>query len=225
MRIRSFVVLAGAAALGFPAASAAATAVTSPSFAGYGQNNNSGHSSLKVSATLVVPKLKCGKKNAAFTPNIGVESSNGASWSGLVLVCSKGKQHGFLNVGVNEQSINYKKGVAVRAGDTVVLTAVESGSKTTDTILDKTRKFKKQHSGPGATSVSDPWIGENIWLKNPLPNFGTLRFTNGRVNGQPFGSWPGGLTRWKLEATTGGGIKAGPFTSGGTEFSTHYLLP
>jgi hypothetical protein len=111
----------------------------------------------------------------------------------------------------------------VKAGDTVVLTVSANASRSTATVVDKTRKFKKQFSGTGSTSLSDPWTGANTWSVNePIPNFGTLKFTNDLVNGQPFGSWPGGKTRWTMETTSNQVVKSSAFSGGGKVFAMHY---
>jgi hypothetical protein len=201
---------------------ARAVAKVSVTFAGYGQNGNSS-SSLKVTATLVVPKLKCGTKASAFFPNIGFSTAGAPSWAGLFIGCSHGKQHAWPAVGFNGAETDYKTGAAVKAGDTVVLTVSENATDTVVTVLDKTQRFKKRLTGAGSSGVSDPWIGENTWNDTlPLPNFDTLKFADDRVNGAPFGTWPGGLTRWTMKPTTGGVITTGPFSSSGTAFATHY---
>ena len=93
MRIRSLFVLAGAAALTFPAASAARSdTVVNTSFAGYSLNATA-ESSLKDTATFVVPKLKCGHTDAAFWANIGFANDAGTSTAGLFMGCKGGKEH------------------------------------------------------------------------------------------------------------------------------------
>jgi hypothetical protein len=222
MRIRSLVIAAAGAALMFPAVAVARISagmnrngpVVNSTFAGYGQNN-SAQSSYKVTATFVVPTLKCGASKSAFFPNVGVQ----ANWAGLFLGCSKHKQHAWPSVAAGNVSRNYRSSV-VKAGDTVVLTVSANASKSTATVVDKTRKFKKQFSGTGSTSLSDPWTGANTWSVNePIPNFGTLKFTNDLVNGQPFGSWPGGKTRWTMETTSNQVVKSSPFSGGGKVFT------
>ena len=220
MQVRKLVAIAGALALVFPAASAARSTNVSSSFAGYGQNNNTSSSSLNVTATLVVPKVKCGKKDTGFTPNVGL--STAFSSAGVFVGCLRGKERAWPSLSVNGADTS-SRSAAVKAGDTIVLTVSENAAKTTVTVADMTQKFKKQRTGTGST-ISDPWIGENTWKNLPLPAFGTLKFTDGLVNAKPFGTWSGGVTKWEM-VTTSGTIRAGAFTSGGTAFATHYTHP
>ena len=115
-------------------------------FAGYTLNDPS-DSSLHVTATFVVPKLSCGSRARAMSPEDGMEADTEFSSAGLFVGCYGGKAHYWPTLAVNGIRTNYKTGSAAHPGDTVVLTASENATKTSVSVVDKTHKFTKRETG------------------------------------------------------------------------------
>jgi hypothetical protein len=205
MRVRSCVVLAAAAvAVLVPVANAAPTPTyTDENFAGFGLNDQT-DSHLTVTATFVVPHVRCGKSDRAISPDIGIQNAGGGSLAGIFLGCHHGNAHFWPTLAINGARTNYRKGAAIHAGDTVALAASENATKAVVSVVDKTRRLTRKKTGAGASPVQNPWLGEDAWFishgkREGVPNFGRLRFSHGLVDGAPFGSWPGGMNRWDRE--------------------------
>lgn len=168
----------------------------SSNFAGYviaGSNSN-----LNARATIVVPGVKCGKRDQAVGPSVGMDDvvSKAITAADLFVACSQGKALFVPALVLNGVETNYK--LKVHPGDKVALYASETATKGTVTFTDLTTKAKKTKTGPGVGTdgVEFPWIGDVAVFKGtstkPLgvPNFGTIGFTGAKVLGKALGGYP-----------------------------------
>jgi hypothetical protein len=222
---------AGGAARGAPAFSGArARTPTSKTtnFAGYGVKGTGG-GTWKVSAHLVVPKVKCtSKTERAIDASVGVygQSKNRFSSAGVFVGCYKGKAQYFLAFVVNGTPRNFSK-LAVRRGDTVALHVSQSSASTVVSATDKSRNgVKKTLHGAGNTVGGGPWVGDTAW-DNPgelgVPDFGKLHFSKAKLNGMAFGTAGGsalvryyrakGTTLQTIQIKTGKLIAGKSFTT------------
>jgi hypothetical protein len=107
--------------------------------------------------------------------------------------CNEGKILYFPAFTLNGQHQNFRN-LKAHAGDTVVLTASLQTTGTTLSVVDKTTKrVHKKLTGKGVPQALDPWAGDTSWVNNsegglePVPNFGTITFSNTLLDGMPFG--------------------------------------
>ncbi len=184
-----------------------------------------------VATQIVVPKLKCTNgRERAIDPSVGMLSRKGNSLAALFVGCENGKAEFFPNLEVNGSSRKYTK-LRARPGDTIVLRAVESASATAVSAVDKTHKFKKALKGAGNKQLSGPWVGDVGWYNPGLlgtPNFGTLHFSNSKLDGTAFASWGAtsgsGATPVREDRAKNGAIKitTSAFAKDGEAFTTTY---
>jgi hypothetical protein len=147
---------------------------------------------LTMSATIVLPKLKCASKTQAIVANLnGGGGGRPGSAAGEFLGCARGKARYFPALAINGSSKLYRR-LAARAGDTVVLKLTINSTKTEVSVADKTTKSasKKLTAAGGTGGVC--WAGDAPVSSNRgllgVPNFGTLTFSHTVLNGQPLGT-------------------------------------
>lgn len=219
----------GAPASPTPAAGTGGATVKSTSFAGYGYQGG-GEGSFNVSATVVVPKVKCSSAFRAIAASVGVyNASNGFSAADVVVGCKGGKAFYFPSLEVNTTTTkprgkNYTKD-HVRPGDKVKLEVSQTPSKVTVSVIDTSRKkIHVSRHGAGSPSGSGPWVGDvAVSAKNGklrgVPNFGTTRFSGARLGKTPFGSaFPARYNRYSKKGTLQ--IKTSTFAKNHKSFKT-----
>jgi Peptidase A4 family len=194
-------------------------------FAGYSVLRG-GVGTWKVSAHIVVPKVKCtSTTERAIDASVGVYGKGGFSSAGVFVGCYKGEPLYFLVLVVNRTDHKYTK-LAPNPGDTVALHVFQSSISTVVSVTDKSRLgVKKELHGAGSKGGSGPWVGDTAW-DNPkelaVPNFGKLHFFKAKLNGQPFGAAGGSaLVRLNRRNRTTMQIKTGKLI-GGTSFTTTF---
>lgn len=181
----------------------------STNFAGYRINAKNGMTD--VTATIVVPKVKCTKTNRAIGASVGLneDSTSNPSSAHLFIGCVKGKARYFPYLTVNGHRHDYPKAVA-HPGDMVTLEAVGDPlpGETTVSVFDQTHSFSKTKNGTGYSSfVANPWIGDLARRTKSgaalgVPNFGEIDFTTATLNGTPFGSLTPQVRVNRYNATT-----------------------
>ncbi len=161
------------------------------------------HPNLNAQARLVVPSVKCAKRDQGVDPSVGMnEASSGAATSAALLIfCQKGKAQRFAALTLNGTEKNYK--IKVHPGDKVALDASESSTKGTVTVNDLSSKQKRTltNAGTGGPKVAYPWIGDVAVFKGsstrPLgvPSFGTIDFSGAKILNQALGDYPHGALK------------------------------
>jgi hypothetical protein len=156
----------------------------------------SSQTGVTMTATIVLPKLKCGAEPHAIDPNVGAffaANFEKFSAAGMFVGCNEGKILYFPAFTLNGHNKEFRDSKA-RAGDTVALKASLQTTGTTLSVVDKTTKrVHKTLTGKGVTHALDPWAGDTDWVSNseggvePVPNFGTITFSNTLLDGMPFG--------------------------------------
>lgn len=190
------------------------TPVNNHVFAGYSVHRRGG--TWKVSAHIVVPTVRCAKATRrAIDASVGVRGQKRRSSSAGVFVgCHKGKPHYFIVLVVNGANHEYRR-LVPEPGDRVALHVFQSPTSIVVSAIDKSRQGVRQTlHGAGTKGGNGPWVGDTAWDKpipNELgvPNFGTLQFSNAKLNGKPFGAAGGSaLVRWnRVKGTTTTQIK------------------
>lgn len=235
MRTRSLLPLAAlAAALGFAAPALASPATPIPTkkskgFAGYRVNAKVApqNGEVDVTATIVVPKLKCTKAHRAMVASAGLveDSKTNASLGGLSIGCAHGKAHYFPLLVVNDHLQNFPK-TSAHPGDMVTLEASVDSTETTVEVFDHTHMFDKSKTGATYSSfVGYPWIGDlTKGTKSRtlgVPKFGKMRFSTATIDGNPFGL-TAPQVRFNLYNSSKAKlkIKTGGYAAGKQAFST-----
>lgn len=162
-----------------------------------------------VSATIVVPKLKCtAGPERDIWPGVGLASVS--SFVGLDMFCKNGKAHYSPLLVVQSVTQSYAADTA-HPGDTVEFKMYEGTAQTVGTVVDKTHAFTVTKTGAGSGSGSGLMVGDDAVYfagkKFGIPNFGTLTFSHALANGStstpgPFGSL--GPTAYNMIAGSGG---------------------
>jgi hypothetical protein len=176
-------------------APASRSATHSSTFAGW-ETTGPSSAGATITSTIVLPKLKCGAEPHAIDANVGAYyRANFKSFSaaGMFVGCNEGKVHYFPAFTLNGQNQTFRK-LKAHAGDTILLKASLQSTGTTLSVVDKTTKrVHKKLTGKGVPKVLAPWAGDSSWVNagegglEPVPNFGTLTFSNTRLDGAPFG--------------------------------------
>lgn len=168
-------------------------------FAGYGLDRVHTPSA---TTTFRVPRLRCGSADQAIAPTIaalmpGAFDVPPVSAATLFVGCDRGKAYYWPELQVSDArggTIKNYPTKAAHAGDTIVL-HVKYGHVS---VVDRTHKFKV--SLLNGTKSDEVWIGDLGWLNPtgtpspprtfrvaPVPDFGTLTFTNTRLGRRPLG--------------------------------------
>ncbi len=215
----------GRSAGGAPGARGHAANLTSQSFAGYELEAGDGHAG--GTATIVLPKLKCGTAQQAIDPSVGAYVGPGPSSSAGVFVgCYHGAAHYWPAFTLNGTAHNFPK-LKAKAGDTVVLRYSIATTATKLSVTDKTTKSaSKKLTGPGTTTgTCCPWTGDSGWYNasnvlEPVPQFKTLTFTHTVFLGMPFAAAnPSAFDRYNSSTLQ---ISTSPFATSGEKFTTTF---
>jgi hypothetical protein len=216
---------AAAPALGSRSGASMATAKNS-NFAGYASNGGGKNLTFGLTTKFVVPKISCGSADTAITPEIAVNHST----VGLLVGCYKGKPDLFPFIELNGANKNYV-GAHPRAGDKIVLHLSEGPQKASLQFADETRKIFESRKGSGQKGLGFPDIGDGAWFVSGqelgVPNFGTVHFTDCRVNGRALGSGgsasaPAVLRYERVNSHGTVQIKTGRFTAHKSAFTTFF---
>lgn len=215
------------AGLAIPAGALAANTANTD-FAGYDFANYVAVPAI-VSATVVMPKLKCtAGPERDIWPGVGITSVN--SFAGMDIFCKNGKAHYYPFIEVQYVSKVYTAHTAHR-GDKIAFKLTESTANVTATVVDETHKFTVTQTGAGSGTgyglrVGDSSVYEGT-RKFGVPNFGTLTFSHALANGStstpgPFKALgPSGFNMVTGPGTSGPvQVKTNPFASNGETFAT-----
>jgi len=149
-----------------------------------------------VSAQFVIPTVNCSGTGTTFqstSPMVGVGSGMALIEVGVGLQCNNGNPSGdylqFFQIGP-ELSVDsgYSQPNGPRAGDTIDLSASNSGKGTKSaTFTDVTTGFTYTYTEPAPAATQFPMFVESgnpkLWIGRPVPNFGSVTFSNALVNG------------------------------------------
>lgn len=231
---RCLLPLAAAAAFAAPLGLAApalahsgAPTKKSTRFAGYDLNTKfSGPAVNKdVTATIIVPKLKCTKTNRAIGVNAGLfeDSMSNPSSGGLFVGCVNGKARYYPFLTINGHKTTYP-GTVAHVGDEVTVEADVNPTETEAEVFDHTQGWDKSKTGATYSHfVGWPWIGDRPWKTTHgtegVPNFGKITFSTATIVGAPFGDRPH-LTRFNRYKGSTLQISTGNFASSEMTFST-----
>jgi hypothetical protein len=220
------VAVAASAIMVLAPGSASAAVTGLPSFAGYQTWQGTGYgepSHLIATTTVGVPKLRCGGVGRAVAP--GIVAGYSERWQAALFVgCVRGKAHYWPELEVNGQMKSYRTR-AIHPGDLIVLRVNTYSGRVS--LADQARDFKVSRTGPRDSGGPYSLIGVGGWADSrgrvePVPDVGTLTFSNSRVYGQPLG---GGqfLIGHALDWWTGTSVvKTGNFFDHGTAFRTYF---
>jgi hypothetical protein len=113
-----------------------------------------------LSATMVVPKLKCrtGDEQAVYA-GIGVENETNAA--GLVIGCN-GKDAYYWPSLTVINTVKNDPSQAAHPGDKIEL-SIAQGSASTVSLIDVTHKFQVKQTGAGDATGDDLLVGEDAW--------------------------------------------------------------
>jgi hypothetical protein len=207
-----------------------------PTFRAYaaGYAVRSTRSGFSVRATFTVPKISCRGRFTAFAPSVTVFTSSkhrfsDSSGPSLFIGCYQGRARYFPELVVNGSTRNYLHGSEARPGDKVVLYVSETRRRTIVSARDQTRHFTRSLSGHGSGSITFPEVADYDWLRSgtvqPVPNFGSLRFTAVKINGKRLSAFSA-LARYDMYSRGSGGgtlnVATGPISSGGEAFRTTF---
>jgi hypothetical protein len=199
--------------------------ISTKSFAGYQATVTAG-SATSSAASFTVPALSCTTAARAIGPDAGVAVNNDktSSAAGVITGCVNGKTVTFPWLAVNGTTTNYTT-TTFSAGDLISLSAKVTTAGTTVQVTDVTTGVTKKLTGPGA-SASAAWIGDDPAVNSStgallgVPNFGTLTFTNGLIDGKALTSGhPAGYLRANAGIVQ---IAPGALSPAGTAFTTYY---
>jgi hypothetical protein len=165
--------------------------IPNPFFAGWAVAGGDGR--FTETATIVLPKLKCGKAQQAIDPDVGtdINANSSADSAGVFVGCVGGKARYFPAFTVEGTFKNFPK-LKAKAGDKVVLKEVINTARPGKlSVVDKTTKSaSKTVTIPAVTDTDHPWVGDDAWSKNggmtlwPVPHFGTITFSHTRFLGE-----------------------------------------
>ena len=232
---RGFVVAAAAAiapmvvGVATPGIASAANS-GNPNFAGY-EFQSFVAVPATVSATIVVPTLKCttGPERDIW-PGVGLASVS--AFAGMDIFCKNNKAHYSPYLEVQGHAKVFAADTA-HPGDKIEFKVTQSTSQTTDSVIDATHAFTATSSGTGSGSGSGVMVGARpVYLgsgKLGIPNFGTITFSHALANGStstpgPFGAL--GPTAYNMIAGSGGSppttvqVLTNPFASNKESFKT-----
>lgn len=176
-----------------------------------------------VSGSWVQPKATCNSRSDLYAPWVGIDGygSSTVEQTGVATDCSSGSP-------VNEpwyemypaSPVYLDTGsYPVAAGDTISASVVASGTSYKLTLSDTTKGWTYTTTKTLARAQK---ASAEVIIESPsgaYPNFGTLNFTNCKVNGQSLGSFSPDA----LDPSSGGTTEAhASALSGGTAFSMTY---
>ena len=143
-----------------------------------------------------LPSLKCTSRLRGVGPGTfmvtGTSKAPKQNVAGVVMDCSGGTPAAQAVATVDGATTRSPHALFV--GDLMKGTVTTSATKTTATIQDLTagHKFKLTKTGAGAASLKEALIDDALITSThkqvPVANFGTIRFTAGKVGGKPLGS-------------------------------------
>lgn len=192
--------------LGAPSAQAAGAAnMKSPLFAGFAALP--GASATTAGVTFKVPTLSaCTATTTAVSSGAAIAFTGTPAklWAaGIAMECKSGKAvyEGVITIANVTTNL-----VAVKPGDTIVVTASLAATKGSATFADGTHKFSKSGAGGKATYALDGMgavpIATGSKTDFPIPNFGKLTYTGGTLNGKTPATAPGAAVDMVVGATT-----------------------
>jgi hypothetical protein len=177
------------------------------------------------SATITLPSLSCARKTQALAAGAIVYSSTGSHFSSadVYIGCSSRKE---ILAALTDVNNHFKvPTVTMNPGDIVSLSATCGPSGISVTVDDETSMSTATNSSSAPETCTQAEIGDDAAAKDidagtgivPLPDFGSLTFTNAMVNGAALGSVPSSATTYSEGKKNM--ITTGPLT-GGTAFTT-----
>jgi hypothetical protein len=216
---------AGHGGNGLTGAHTRALSVSDPTFAGY-QANVAAGSATSSAAQYKVPKLSCTSAARAITPVAGVAVNNFATYSAAFVFvgCSSGKAVYFPSLVINGTETDYTT-THLAAGDAIKVSTKVTTTGTTVQVTDVTKTITKKLTGPGA-SANAAYAGDSDWVTSTnallgVPNFGTLTFTHGLIDGKPLAS--ANPARYqRVNSSKVVQIATGALSPAGTTFATHF---
>lgn len=177
-----------------------------------------------LSATMTVPRVRCRiPSESAIYAGIGVENEYNAA--GLVIGCDNRTPYYWPSITLLGVPKNYPSDHA-HPGDKIELSIGQSGSASTVSLIDVTHKFRVRQAGGGDATGNNLLVGEDAWdnpTPLPVPDFGTLRFSNARLSGSAFGSFgmSSNLAQFDRYSSTGQlEIATGPLSGNKQGFAT-----
>jgi hypothetical protein len=197
-----------------------------PYFAGY--YYSTGLPSVTVTTTFVVPKAKCGHVTTFVGIGVATFSPHSFNAALLEVACTHGRAQYIPILGHNNKAKpEFSSGVA--PGDKIVVKERGSSTGVSLSFADKTnRKANTKMTAPGDTGFA-PEIGDlkkshkvgGNFVPWPVTDFGHVSFTNSKLNGQPFGSFP--VIRYDMvNGAMTVQIATGPFASNNEAFKTTF---
>jgi hypothetical protein len=184
--------VATALALATPALAyrASRAAFRSTHFAGWSIHTTL--TAFKLTATVVLPKLKCHRAEQAIIAQLGsAAGKRKGDYAGVLLACKRGKSHYFPTFTVKGTTKSFRK-LKAKPGDIVVLSASLGSSRSGKLSVKDitTKRVKKSLSVPAASKLKDPRVGDVGLTKSgkllPVPNFGTITFSHTEYQRMPF---------------------------------------
>lgn len=195
---------------------------SSLNWAGY---DDIGGSYQSVSASWVQPAVTCSSRKSSYSSfwvGLDGDGSNSVEQTGTEADCSHGQAvYSSWYEFYPAFPVNYSNPVS--PGDSFTASATYTGGSSYTLVLTNSTKgwsHTTTGSAPGAANASAEVIAEapSSGSVLPLANFGTMTFTNARVNGSALGSVP--TTQPLTMVTTSGTVKCSVSAlSGGTSFS------
>ncbi|TWP36889.1 hypothetical protein FGL98_08810 [Leekyejoonella antrihumi] len=172
------------------------------------------------STSWVEPSVTCNSSNDLMATWVGIDGygSSSVEQTGVATDCSSGSpvdQAWYEMFPANP--VHY--GNSVRAGDTITAPVTRSGTRYTLKLSDLTQGWSKTtRKSLNAANASAEFIIESP--TGAYPRFGTVSFTDAKINGSPVGSY-GPIA---MDASNSSGYEDHTSgLSGGTSFSIYYL--
>jgi surface antigen len=174
----------------------AAAPKNSTTYAGY---KVSSAGAVTVSAQFVIPTANCSGAGTTFqssSPSVGVGSGKASIEVGVGLQCNNGSPSGdypeFFQIGPElSTDPGYAQPNGPRAGNTIDLSASNNGTGTKSaTFTDVTTGFSYSFTEPApkVTKMISAFVesgNPTAWTGSPVPNFGSVTFSDVLVNGSP----------------------------------------
>lgn len=192
-------------------------ATTSRNYAGWLAKAGSTPSSR---TTFHVPKASCTSANIFVAPGAEIQTASSVVQVGVAVGCEGGTPYYTGEYDI-KGTITPVSGT-VKAGDKIVVSVTVKAAKSSGTFQDVTQAIKKSFSGAGATGTkSCVGVDGSSETGGPIPNFGKVTFTAGKINGATIAA--SGAARENM--VTAGGvvqIKTGALNSTGTGFTATF---
>jgi len=229
---RSIAVAAGAVLLvGLSASPANAKKKPPPTYSVFAGYQYPSASVTSETATVVLPKVSCKKKQAS-NPDINADvqlnatdsENDNTNWSEVFFACETGARNKvigyytpFLFIDGSQQSTG---SLTVHAGDTVVLTVSCGGAGSTVSLDDVTSSTSASASSSTPSSCTGGLVGQ-YGGSDGIPKLGNVAWSGVNINGSSLGSLS--PTSSSYYVGKGDGIlMVGSLTDGGTAFTNTY---